>query len=345
MNVLFAFVLAFSPARATFFRADHPFFQYMGRIDFSDRAAPRFWSPGVVVRWRFRGSSCRVIIRDQELYGKTHNYVEIAVEGRPPVRVQTKGKQDTLVVEGGGPGDHVVRLCKDTGSGIGWLEMVGVLAEGLLPPPALPTRKIECIGNSITAGAGMDGSEIPCGKGEWYDQSNAWMSYGALTARMLDAQWHLTAVAGIGLVHSWGMGIVMPQVFDKMDQRDDSGYWDLRRYVPDVVTICLGQNDGVQDSTLFCAAYVRFIGDLRRSYPRAEIVCLTSPMGDKTLTDVQKRYLGGIVAAVRATGDERVSSYFFSRQYSHGCGGHPDLEEHGRIAGELTAYLKKLMDW
>jgi hypothetical protein len=172
------------------------------------------------------------------------------------------------------------------------------------------------------------------------------MSYGAQTARMLNAQWHLTAVAGIGLIHSCcKMDIVMPQVFDKMDLRDDSGSWDFRRYIPDVVTVCLGQNDGIQDSTVFCNAYVRFIGDIRRRYPAAQIVCLTSPMGDKTLTDAQKRYLTGIVGALRSSGDLRVSSYFFSRQFSHGCGGHPDLQEHGVIAAELAGYLRKIMGW
>ncbi|HEX3935047.1 MAG TPA: hypothetical protein VHW43_10245, partial [Puia sp.] len=157
---------------------------------------------------------------------------------------------------------------------------------------------------------------------------------------------HLTAVAGIGLIHSCcQMDIVMSQVFDKMDLRDNRGSWDFSRYIPDVVTVCLGQNDGIQDSALFCGAYVRFIGDIRRRYPQAQIVCLSSPMGDKTLTDVQKRYLGGIVASMRQSGEQKVSSFFFSRQFSHGCGGHPDLEEHGLIAAELTGYLKKLMGW
>lgn len=341
-------LLGFSEAvnAEKFFPADDPAIQYMGRIDLSNPAAPRFWSPGVVVRWRFRGDSCLAVVRDQVLWGKSHNYIEIAVEGQAPMRIKLKGATDTIHITAEGRGDHVVSLCKDTESGIGWLEFEGIFATALLAPPALPHRKIECIGNSITAGTGMDLSEIPCGQGEWYDQHNAWMSYGAQTARALDAQWHLTAVAGIGLVHSCcQMDIVMPQVFDKMDLRDNAGVWDFSRYIPDVVTVCLGQNDGIQDSTVFCKAYVRFIGDIRSRYPGAQIVCLTSPMGDKALTDVQKRYLTGIVAAVRGSGDERVSSYFFSRQFSHGCGGHPDLAEHGLIAGELTGYLGKLMHW
>jgi lysophospholipase L1-like esterase len=375
----------------SFFPADHPAIQYMGRIDFLDPKSPRFWAPGVTVRVRFKGSACRIILRDEMLYGNSHNYIGVTVDGGKAYRLETRGRQDTLLIngssgavswesgirnaedrapatgsagtgsegavsgssgrsgaEGAGLGKegHLVTICKDTESGIGYLEFAGIICQGLLPAPALPSRKIECIGNSITCGTGMDLSEIPCGKGVWYDQHNAWMSYGALTARLLDAQWHLTAVSGIGLIHSCcKMTVTMPQVFDKMNQRADSGSWDFSRYQPDVVTICLGQNDGIQDSTVFCGAYVKFIGQIRSRYPGASIVCLTSPMGDARLTSVLKNYLSGITAFMNRSGDRKVTSYFYSRQYSHGCGGHPDLDEHRQIAGELTAYLRKIMDW
>jgi len=334
-------------AGAVFFPADNPNIQYMGRVDFSNPKLPRFWAPGVVVSLKFRGPTCRVLLRDEVLYGKSHNYIGIAVDGRPAYRIKTHGQEDTLVITGAdGAREHVVSICKDTESGIGWLELVGVLADSLLPPPTLPERKIECIGNSITCGAGMDLADIPCDKGEWYDQHNAWMSYGALTARALKAQWHLTAVSGIGLIHSCcKMTETMPEAFDKMNGRENTGAWDFSLYQPDVVTICLGQNDGIQDSTAFCGAYLRFIGQVRHVYPKAQIVLLTSPMGNAELTAVLKRYIGGVVAAMRRAGDERVSDYFFSRQWSHGCGGHPDMGDHSAIAGELTGYLRGLMGW
>lgn len=345
-----------------FFHATDKHIQYMGRVERSDSGTVRFWSPGVVVRLKVR-SQCLILLKDQVPNDKTHNYIEIMIDDRHTRRVKLNQPGDSLLVRVNGsvdlngrlvaqgedmPSDaeHTITLCKDTESGIGWLEISGVKTEALLHSPALPKRRIEFIGNSITAGTGMDESAIPCGRGEWYDQHNAWMSYGAQTARALHTQWHLSAVAGIGLVHSCcDMGIVMPQVFDKMDMRDNDGSWDFHRYVPDVVTVCLGQNDGIQDSVVFCGAYTKFLGDIRLRYPNTRIVCLTSPMGDKALTDVQKRYLAAIVAAMRSGGDQRVSSYFFSRQFSKGCGGHPDLEEHGQIAQELTVYLKNLMGW
>ena len=330
-----------------FFAADDPAIGYMGRVDFSNPKLPRWWAPGVTVRARFKGADCLVLLRDEVLWGNSHNYIEVVVDDQPPYRIQTKGQQDTIVVKGSpGVAVHSFTICKDTESGIGYLGLEGLLCEGLLPLPHPPSRKIECIGNSITCGTGMDLSVIPCDKGQWYDQHNAWMSYGPVTARALGAQWHLSAVSGIGLIHSCcKMTVTMPEVFDKINMRADTLAWDFSRYQPDVVTICLGQNDGIQDSVVFCRAYVDFIRKIRGYYPRAQIVCLTSPMADAALTAVLKHNLSGILTAVRQAGDARVHTYFYSRQYSHGCGGHPDLAEHQLIAGELTAYLKRLMEW
>src|SRR5690606_17269343 len=117
---------------------------------------------------------------------------------------------------------------------------------------------IEFIGNSITCGMGNDASAIACNTREWYDQHNAYMAYGPLTARKLNARWQLTAESGIGLIHSCcNKKTTMPQVFDKINVADDTIAWDFSRYQPDVVTVCLGQNDGIQDSTAFCNAYVQ----------------------------------------------------------------------------------------
>jgi len=332
---------------AIFFAADDPYIEYMGRIDVSDPKKPRFWSPGVTVRLKFSGSSCRVLLNDEMIWGKDHNYVEIVLDDSA-YRIQMKGRQDTLTIVARGAEDgHVLTLCKDTESGIGWLEFAGLFCEGMLPPPPLPIRKIEFIGNSITCGAGMDESVTPCGQGKWYDQHNAWLSYGAVTARALNAQWYITAVSGIGLMHSCcNMGeIVMPRVFDKIDQRVDSLAWDFTKYQPDVVTVCLGQNDGVQDSAVFRANYIQFLETIRKDYPSAKIVCLTSPMGDERLTSWLKEQLAVIAARRRAAGDKNVYSYFYSKRYFHGCGTHPNMKEHEEIAKELTAYLKKIMGW
>ena len=329
------------------FEADNPYFQYTGRIDFSDKKAPRFWSPGVYIKARFKGPSCKVFMNDQVLWGKNHNYLEIQVDDQQPRRIQTSGKNNSiLVAEGLSSGEHTFIICKNTESNIGWLEFLGVECEALLPPPAKPTRKIEFFGNSITCGTGSDQSAVACGKGAWQDQHNAYMSYGPLIARSLDAQWVLSAVSGIGLIHSCcGLDITMPKVFDKIDMRGDSLMWNFADYQPDVVTICLGQNDGIQDSVLFTKAYVQFIEQLRVHYPSAQFILLTSPMGDAKLTSALRSYLSGIVWAMKKRGDNKVDSYVYLKQYHNGCDSHPDLAEHQQIANELGTFIKAKMNW
>jgi lysophospholipase L1-like esterase len=329
------------------FKADNINIQYVGRIDFSNPQLPRMWAPGVYIKAKFKGKRCEILINDEVLGGNNRNYLEIIIDGKNPYRIQTTGKTNVInVPDGLSDTEHTVMICKDTESNIGYIDFIGFRCEQLLPLPAKPNRKIEYIGDSITSGTAMDLSTTPCGQGQWYDQHNAYMSYGALTSRNLNAQWQITALAGIGLTHSCcNLKVVMPQIYDKIFLYADSISWNFKTYQPDVVTICLGQNDGPQDSTLFCGAYVKLIGAIRQHCPKAVIICLSSPMADKTLLPVLQRYINGIAAYVNANGDKKVYKYFFSKQYNNGCGGHPDLDQHRQIADELTTCIKQIKGW
>ncbi len=327
--------------------ADNPYYQYTGRISFSNPKEPIFWAPGVYIKAKYKGTTCVIALDDELLYGTSRNYLEIAIDDNPPYRIQTSERQNNIVAgEGLLYGEHTITICKNTEAGIGYLKFRGLSCEELLPLSQKPERKIEFIGNSITCGTGSDLSVVPCDANQWYDQHNAYMSYGPVTARALNAQWHITAVSGIGLIQSCcDMTVVMPDVFDKVNFKDNSIQWDFSQYVPDVVTICLGQNDGIQDSITYCNAYVNFIKTIRSHYPQAHIIGLTSPMADNTLVTVMKNYLTGIEAKMHSDGDLNVHKFFFSRSFNSGCGGHPDLSEHQKIADELAAYIKTLMGW
>jgi hypothetical protein len=329
-----------------FYKAGDKRFQYTGRVDFNNPALPKFWAPGVYIIARFKGPDCSLQINDGMQYGK-HNYISVVIDNGAPRRIMLTGKSNVVDVAKGLRGKvHQITICKATESGLGYLEFVGMRCAGLLEPPPRPARKIEFIGNSITCGTGADASMTPCGKAEWHDQHDAYRSYAAVTARALKAQWQLSAVSGIGLMHSCcNMKITMPKVFDKTVMYFDSLPWDFAKYVPDLVTVCLGQNDGIQDSVAFCGAYVDFIKEIKSHYPGAAIVCLTSPMADSALAAVMRNYLTGVVGSFNDSGDHKVYKYFFSKRYHNGCDNHPSVEEHAQIAGELTAFIRKELGW
>jgi len=350
---LLVLVICFQDATASvnsdssFFRADHPNIQFTGRVDFSDVTKPTFWAPGVYISIRFNGTYCVAELNDEERWGKSHNYIEIKVDDQPAYRIQTKGKNNRIVLASGlKKGNHSMVICKNTEAEIGYLQLVGFTCKKLLSPPKKLLRKIEFIGNSITCGMGNDDSAVPCNSKEWYDQHNAYMAYGPLTARNLKAQWQLSSVSGIGLIHSCcNKTSVMPQVFDKINMTENTLLWNFKNYQPDVLTVCLGQNDGIQDSTAFCNAYIKFLTSIRSYYPKTRIVLLSSPMAGPGLDSVLKKYILAVKLSMLISGDKKVTSYFFSKRYYKGCDSHPNAEEHREMAKELSLFLQKRMNW
>lgn len=328
-----------------FYAANDPNIQYTGRIDFKNPALPRFWQPGVYVNAKFTGNACEIILNDEMLWGKNHNYIEVVIDNNA-MRLQTTKKCDTIVLDRLKEGTHTISIVKNTEANIGYLELAGIRCKALLKPDAKPLRKIEFYGNSITCGTGADQSVIPCGKGVWQDQHNAYLAYGAVTARALNAQYQLSAVSGIGLMHSCcKMDVIMPQVYDKVSMRNDTIAWDFNNYQPDVVTVSLGQNDGVQDSKTFINNYISFLQTLRKHYPGATIICISSPMADETLRNFLSNSLDEVVNALKKGGDKKIFSFIFSKQYHNGCDSHPDILEHREIAGLLAGFIRKKMNW
>ncbi len=331
----------------TCYDPDNQYIQYTGRFDITNVKKPKSWAAGTYIKVKYKGDSCTFLLKDNNLYGKYKNYIEAVIDDTILKRIQTSPDRDTYTFgQGLAYGTHTIVICKNTESNIGYLEFSGLLVHKLLRPDNKPERKIEFIGNSITSGTGSDISGVTCGTGEWFDQHNAYLSYGPLTARELKAQWHLSSVSGIGLIHSCcGLKVTMHDVYDNLGFNQNAIPWDFKRYIPDVVTICLGQNDGIQDSTNFCRAYTSLIEEVRGHYPAATIICLSSPMANDTLAHVLKNYLKGIVQYENKIGDPNIYCFFFSKSYNSGCDGHPDLKEHAMIAKELAPYIKTKMNW
>jgi lysophospholipase L1-like esterase len=130
------------------------------------------------------------------------------------------------------------------------------------------------------------------------------------------------------------MPILMPQVFDKVDMYGNQLSWDFSKYQPDKLFICLGQNDGIQDSSTFVQAYIGFLDSLNKVYPSSEVLLLSSPMADEKLREWFRRVLPSVVNEIKDR-FKNIRYHIFEKQYIGGCDFHPSVEEHEAIAKEL----------
>ena len=101
----------------------------------------------------------------------------------------------------------------------------------------------------------------------------------------------------------------MPLVFDKISMMNDTITRDFNKYQSDLVTVFLGQNDGVQDSTAFCNNYISFINQLRSYYHKTTFLLLSSPMADASLKAFMVKTLTAVKNKVNRAGDKKVFTY------------------------------------
>ncbi|UCH14458.1 MAG: hypothetical protein JSV22_00480 [Bacteroidales bacterium] len=362
--VLFALCVFFSDCRRksskhlTLFAPENNNIKYTGRIDFKNPQRPRLAGAGSYFKFKFRGSSCNVFLKDQNLYDN-FNYFSIAVDGKYLGRIRLKkNKTKYQVVKNLRDTVHTLLVCKATEAQNGYVEFLGILCSEIMPLEKTDMRKIEFIGNSITCGMGLDMSDLQCDSGEWFDQHNAYLAYGPVVARELNANWFLSSVSGIGITRFWNSpGPTMPEVYyNTYLSTDTSSLWDINTYIPDLVSICLGTNDFSDgdgsyerpelDSAEFVSAYIRFVGSIRDQYPYAQICCLTSPMleGEKNIR--LKNYLSAVITYMQdVKNDNMIQMFSFSRSYVSGCDYHPDKEDHRKMAEELLPFFKQIMKW
>ena len=130
--------------------------QYAGRISFSNPERPAFNFPGVQISAAFEGTSLRMIAKPKS------GYFVAQIDKAEPFKVAFCGERDSVVTLATALADgvHTVKLMYAIEGYEFYPEFWGFgLDKGkqLVDAPALPSRKIEFIGNSITCGYGNEG--------------------------------------------------------------------------------------------------------------------------------------------------------------------------------------------
>ncbi len=352
------------PIRGTIISPADPLIQYAGRISFANPERPAWNFPGIQIMAAFEGTSLRMIARPQS------GYFVAQVDQAEPFKVAFTGKADSIVTLATAlpEGRHLVRLMYAIEGYEFYPEFWGfVLDKGrhLVPAPPFPARKIEFIGNSITCGYGNEGTK----KEEHFDYAteNHYYSYASITARNLEAQHWVVARSGIGAYRNYDGPRTGTPESCMLVQYEYTGYawkpelrqeasflsehWDFSCYQPDVVCINLGTNDlstNNYDLHLLKAAYQKLLKMVRQHNPQAKIVLLTGSMLYNQELQDAVRLLDEIAAEAQQTGDKDV--YRFDMAHIDGDAflgndWHPNIYQDEKMAGELTAFLRKLMNW
>ena len=248
---------------------------------------------------------------------------------------------------------HELEIFKESETSCGFVRVGKIEVEELLPVPVQSKKKIEFIGNSITAGMSADASLVPCGAGGPCDQHNAYESYGATIARTLGFDFMINAVSGIGVYRNSATDFpTMSDIYENMllTAHEADTKWDFTSFIPDIVCINLGTNDFSDgggavpreafDSTKFINKYIVLLEIITRHYPDAKIVLLQHDMSGSHHVDVFSKCLLSIKEKFqKIKSGNQIEIFAFSPSTATGCLGHPGLDEHKRMAEELSGFL------
>jgi lysophospholipase L1-like esterase len=146
------------------------------------------------------------------------NLFDVFIDAQPPIRLEMHPKQSYYVLQTALPAAaHRVRLVKRTEAAVGEAIFSGfdVGTSGhLLPPPPALKRRIQILGDSISAGYGNEGLSQHCHFSP--ATQNVSLTYGVLAAQALQAEATVLAWSGRGLMRN-GDGSLHPTLPELRD--------------------------------------------------------------------------------------------------------------------------------
>ena len=285
-----------------------------------------------------------------------NNLYNVYVDGQERLLWTYQGRTEYPLAEGLAPGVHTVRLVKRTefDGAVGIFRGFSFPQGGRLKtPPARPERRIEFIGDSITAGYGVEGDSPTCPYSA--ETQNVEQTYAAMLGRTLMAESMFTAVSGLGVIRNYNTPEMISD--DPMTARyqraiaDDPAYlWQFERWKPDLVVINLGTNDYSTTpwptQAIFVQAYIDLMNDIRREFPLTPIIAVAGPV-------LQDPGIGYVEMAVNhmneAQNDPNV--YFFQVMPNlvlpadFGCDYHPNIAGQQKIADQLLPFIQAVTGW
>lgn len=342
------------------FPADSPSFVEAGRFTRPLAGGLTFHYAGSQIRFR---TSSRHLALDIENSSDRRGLVSfgVRVDGSAEIVVPTpKGRHLVPAVIGLPPGEKEITLYRrsDNWDGPATLHHVLLDSDGSLrEPPARPTRRMECYGDSVTAGGGADAAGYEgmadnavglLGGEDWVN--NGFHSYAAMAARALGAEAHLLGIGGLAVLDGTGYHdgpenmLGWETTWDKISPlREGLQPWDFSQFRPHLVTVALGQNDG---STLapgdepvpdrWKARYREILEKLLKVHPEAAFLLFTTVLCHDLKWD---RAIAETAQDLARTYPGRKIEFLAFTRAGVGTPGHPRFAEQEEMAAELVAKI------
>jgi hypothetical protein len=221
-------------------------------------------------------------------------------------------------------------------------------------PPAPSTRKIEFVGDSITAGDLNDGAGMNvCGNAAFNDDIT--LSTGgqlclpqALGGFGADCMYTAWGGITLGIAPGWGMSELYPHTFSASGP-NAYGNWTFGAgaagfsFAADAVVINLGTNDRPQAPALqWQAAYAAFVKNVVSLYanPSLAVFLAYGPM-----TAEYQPFVTNITTTLTSAG---VNAHLLDLTLPHamtGCYGHPSAADNVEIAAKAKPQIAAVMGW
>ena len=298
------------PGYAAEIPADSPEIQYFGRWD-AQEGVYRCGYGATYIKANFTGTSLKADISGDGIWWR------VSIDGGEFRRLKPQGK-DTVLAKNLALGEHKVLFVRSTEGQAGISEFRGFSVDdgsGLAAPDPLKERRLEFVGDSITAGAWNDGDRT--GK-KYHDVEDNDMSYGPQLARMLEADYSVIAKSGQGVVHNYAgkwpdMGVhasdSYPWTFFSNRFADKHLIWDTERFPVDAIILAIGTNDFSDKErkptpSEFKEGYKRLVAVVREMNPGKPIIC-TEPIPSVIGSDARK-WIQQVVREENQKGDRDI---------------------------------------
>jgi lysophospholipase L1-like esterase len=340
--------------------ADDSRIRYVGRFHAVEHARVSGW-PGTQIEARFTGPSIAAVLTEMPTADeiRDHDRIRVTIDGGAPRELAlAEGRHVYPLARGLDAGEHHVQLWKQTEGVVGAVAFEGfLLARGqmLLAAPAEPKRRIEMVGDSITAGYGNEGTSAAC---HWDAAlENNYLTYGAFAARELGAAYSAIAWSGKGILRNYDPNEpeTLPEIYERVLPADASAGSAPASPRPDAVVVNLGTNDiaaSIPDGPSFERGYLALLSRVRARYPEAVLVIALGPMladdaPQPRARSLMREWLKNVQAAWRAKRDERIAfiELWIDPAEGLGCDSHPSIRTHARMGVELAALLRTRLQW